>query len=94
MSRQNSQRGRFGDRSTDTGIEFVSDLSKRLRNSVQITTDGHRAYLEAIKGVFGAEVAIPDRAKSAQIRGRLPYEFFSTVFLTVSPDIPQLNQWL
>ena len=34
---------RVGDRSTETAIDFVSDLSKRLRNRVQITTDGHRA---------------------------------------------------
>ncbi len=46
----------IGDRSTDTAIEFVSDLSKRLRNRVQITTDGHRPYLEAIEGAFGADV--------------------------------------
>jgi IS1 family transposase len=47
---------RVGDRSTDTAIEFVSDISKRLRNRVQITTDGHRPYLEAIEGAFGADV--------------------------------------
>jgi IS1 family transposase len=39
---------RVGDRSTETAIELVSDLSKRLRNRVQITTDGHWPCLEAI----------------------------------------------
>jgi IS1 family transposase len=47
---------RVGDRTTDTAIEFVSDLSKRLRGRVQITTDGLKAYVEAIEGVFGADV--------------------------------------
>src|SRR5271156_25556 len=31
---------RVGDRSTETAIDFVSDLSKRLSHRVQITTDG------------------------------------------------------
>lgn len=47
---------RVGDRSTDTAIDFVSDLASRLRNRVQITTDGHKPYLEAIEGVFGGDV--------------------------------------
>ena len=35
----------------------VRDLASRLANRVQITTDGHRPYLQAIEGVFGADVA-------------------------------------
>jgi IS1 family transposase len=35
---------------------FVRDLASRLTNRVQITTDGHRPYLEAIEGAFGADV--------------------------------------
>jgi hypothetical protein len=34
----------------------VCDLSKRLTNRVQIISDGHRAYLEAIEAGFGADV--------------------------------------
>src|ERR1700730_10769587 len=40
---------RVGDRSGATAIEFVCDLSKRLANRVQVTSDGHRAYLEAVE---------------------------------------------
>lgn len=47
---------RIGDRDTITAREFVSDLAGRLANRVQITTDGHRPYLEAVDGAFGAEV--------------------------------------
>jgi hypothetical protein len=36
---------------------FVRDLASRLANRVQITTDGHRPYLEAVEGAFGADVA-------------------------------------
>jgi IS1 family transposase len=47
---------RVGDRSGATAIEFVCDLSRRLATPVQITTDGHRAYLEAIEAGFGVDV--------------------------------------
>jgi IS1 family transposase len=47
---------RIGDRSSETAIAFVDDLAKRLANRVQITSDGHKAYLEAIEGAFGADV--------------------------------------
>lgn len=45
-----------GDRSAATAIEFMDDLSKRLASRVQLTTDGHKAYLEAVEGAFGADV--------------------------------------
>ena len=38
-----------GDRTTQTGISFMSDLRARLANKVQLTTDGHRAYVTAVK---------------------------------------------
>jgi hypothetical protein len=37
-------------------MAFVDDLASRLVNRVQITTDGHRPYLEAIEGAFGGDV--------------------------------------
>ena len=43
-----------GDRSGATAIEFMDDLRSRLVNRVQLTTDGHKAYLEAVEGAFGA----------------------------------------
>ena len=46
----------IGDRSGATAIEFMNDLRKRLANRVQLTTDGLKAYLEAVKGVFGGAV--------------------------------------
>ncbi len=35
---------------------FVDDLASRLKNRVQITTGGHKAYLEAAEGAFGSAV--------------------------------------
>lgn len=45
-----------GDRSASTAIEFMDDLCARLANRVQLTTDGHKAYLEAVKGAFGGDI--------------------------------------
>ena len=47
---------RVGDRTSATAIEFMDDLRARLANRVQITSDGHKAYLEAIEGAFGGDV--------------------------------------
>jgi hypothetical protein len=38
-----------GDRSGSTAIELMDDLRSRLANRVQLSTDGHRAYLEAVE---------------------------------------------
>ena len=45
-----------GDRSGATAFELMSDLRQRLAHRVQLTTDGHRAYLEAVEGNFGADI--------------------------------------
>jgi 3-methyladenine DNA glycosylase/8-oxoguanine DNA glycosylase len=34
----------------------VDDLASRLANRVQLTSDGHKAYLEAVEGAFGADI--------------------------------------
>jgi IS1 family transposase len=36
--------------------EFMNDCAKRIRGRVQITTDGHRVYLDAVEDAFGADV--------------------------------------
>ena len=35
---------------------FINDLASRLANRVQITTDGHRPYVDAIERAFGRDV--------------------------------------
>jgi IS1 family transposase len=45
-----------GDRSGESAMVLMDDLRARLANRVQITTDGHKAYLEAVEGAFGADV--------------------------------------
>ncbi len=41
-----------GDRSTDKAIPFMNDLASRLANKVQLTSDGHKAYLIAMEEAF------------------------------------------
>jgi len=45
-----------GNRDLQTARIFIDDLKSRLANRVQLTTDGLRAYLEAVEGAFGADV--------------------------------------
>jgi IS1 family transposase len=45
-----------GRRDAFTGHAFIRDLASRLAHRVQVTTDGHKVYLEAIEGAFGANV--------------------------------------
>ncbi|WP_348524980.1 IS1 family transposase, partial [Pararhodobacter sp. SW119] len=45
-----------GDRTSATAIEFMDDLRDRLATRVQLTTDGHKAYLEAVEGAFGDDI--------------------------------------
>ncbi len=35
---------------------FMQDVAMRLKNRVQLTTDGHRAYLDAVEEAFGSEI--------------------------------------
>ena len=58
-----------GDRSGATAREFIADLRNRLANRVQLTTDGHRVYLEAVDNAFGIDV---DFAQLIKIYGSEP----------------------
>jgi IS1 family transposase len=45
-----------GNRGAQTAHAFMQDLASRLANRVQLTTDGHRVYLNAVEGAFGGDV--------------------------------------
>ncbi len=46
--------------------EFMNDCARRVVGRVQITTDGHRVYMDAVEGAFGADV---DYAQLQKIYG-------------------------
>jgi IS1 family transposase len=45
-----------GGRDSDYAIAFMDDLRSRIVNRVQLTTDGHKAYLQAVEGAFGGDI--------------------------------------
>jgi IS1 family transposase len=46
----------IGVRTVGTASVFMEDLASRFSHRVQLTTDGHKAYLEAVEGAFGADI--------------------------------------
>ncbi|WP_158808608.1 helix-turn-helix domain-containing protein [Beijerinckia sp. L45] len=58
-----------GDRSAVSASILMEDLKSRLANRVQLTTDGHGAYLEAVEDAFGADI---DYAQLVKIYGEPP----------------------
>jgi hypothetical protein len=58
-----------GGRDSDAAITFMDDLRARLANRVQLTSDGHKAYLEAVEGAFGGDV---DYAQLVKLYGASP----------------------
>lgn len=45
-----------GTRDAEYAQVFIRDLAGRLANRVQLTSDGHKAYLNAVESAFGSEV--------------------------------------
>ncbi len=58
-----------GGRDSEYAMWFMDDLASRLSNRVQLTSDGHKAYLEAVEGAFGADV---DYAMLVKLYGSSP----------------------
>ncbi|MGD0142002.1 MAG: IS1 family transposase [Rhizomicrobium sp.] len=46
----------IGDRDSEAAMFFMDNLAKRLTHRVQLTSDGHAPYLEAVEGAFGADI--------------------------------------
>jgi len=58
-----------GDRTLASARKFIGDLKGRLANRVQLTSDGHRAYVEAVDEAFGDDV---DFAQLVKLYGPSP----------------------
>ena len=56
-----------GDRGAGSAWEFMQDLAPRLAERVQLTTDGHKVYLEAVDEAFRSNI---DYAMLQKIYGR------------------------
>jgi IS1 family transposase len=58
-----------GGRDAEYALEFMDDLRQRIANRVQLTTDGHGAYLQAVEEAFGIDV---DYAQLVKLYGAAP----------------------
>ena len=58
-----------GGRDGGYAAEFMEDVAQRLAHRVQLTTDGHKAYLDAVEDAFGCEV---DYAQLIKLYGTPP----------------------
>ena len=58
-----------GSRDAGYANEFMQDVASRLANRVQLTTDGLKAYLEAVDGAFGSAI---DYAQLIKLYGDAP----------------------
>ena len=58
-----------GGRDGDCAAWFMQDVADRVANRIQLTSDGHKAYLEAVEGAFGADV---DYAMLVKLYGASP----------------------
>src|ERR1700733_9252735 len=58
-----------GGRDSEAAMTFIDDLAPRLASRVQITSDGHKPYIEAIEGAFGGDV---DYAMLVKVYGAAP----------------------
>ena len=57
-----------GTRGAESAYEFIHDLASRLANRIQLTTDGHKAYLDAVEDAFGTDI---DFAQLVKMYGTL-----------------------
>jgi IS1 family transposase len=58
-----------GGRDSGYALTFMEDVAARLATRVQVTTDRHKAYLEAVEGAFGLNV---DFAQLVKLYGEAP----------------------
>jgi IS1 family transposase len=45
-----------GQRGADWAKAFLEDVASRVSNRIQLTTDGHHVYVDAVENAFGADV--------------------------------------
>jgi IS1 family transposase len=46
----------IGNRDAEYALSFIKDVASRLKNRILLTTDGLKAYIEAVHTVFGADI--------------------------------------
>jgi IS1 family transposase len=83
----------IGGRDAGVAFDFMHDLASRLANRVQLTTDGHKAYLEAVEAAFGNGIDYsmlvklygPSKAHGAE-RKYSPEQFCGAIATPITGD--------
>jgi hypothetical protein len=52
---------RIGPRDAETAFDLMTDLAQRVKGRIQMTTDGYRAYFNAVEDAFGTEIDFATR---------------------------------
>jgi IS1 family transposase len=60
-----------GKRDAEYGKAFMQDLASRLKGRIQLTTDGHTVYLQAVDDAFGCDI---DYAMLVKVYGKSTQE--------------------
>jgi IS1 family transposase len=89
-----------GSRDARHATLFMNDLARRLRNRVQLTTDGHKPYLRAVENAFGGNIGYSMLVKlygepkgGQQERRYSPGECTGTIVgvVTGTPNVEQIS---
>ena len=78
----------LGDRTIDTARVFLKDLAKRVNRDVQLTSDGHEAYVQAVLEAFGPQVDYAMLVKHYK-EGR--YDGANKTIIAGKPDIEMVS---
>ena len=76
-------------RDAEYAYEFMYDLQSRLSNRVQLTTDGHGAYLDAVPGAFGRDIDYVQLVKIYGSNGR--YTGSEKTAISGDPDYDEVG---
>lgn len=80
---------KVGKRTAEHANEFVGDLSSRLKNRVQISTDGLKAYADAIERAFGTDVDYGSIVKTyASVESTTPERRYS------APEVVDITKYI
>jgi IS1 family transposase len=80
-----------GTRDAGCATEFIADLERRLTNRVQLTTDGHKVYLNAVIDAFADDI---DYAQLVKYFGNEPegHKRYSPAICTGCQKVPRLGE--
>ena len=81
-----------GTRDGGAAFEFIDDLRKRLANRIQLISDGHRVYVEAVEGAFGGNIDYAQLVKMyGQEKERTNEVRYSPAICTAARPMPMVG---